>query len=159
MSAPSESTLWKWIARGLVKARRSGTRLHWQRIENLTGDGVPDTYLCVDGISWWLELKRGVQLTNGAIRVDYRPRQVPWLLDELRAGGQAGVLVQVGKDRLLTINNLITIEMLGSRDGAAQIWLQSVSNVRELLEILARGAKRESTKHRIYGADDETGCP
>jgi hypothetical protein len=58
------------------------------RIENRIGGGVPDVHVCVDGISFWIELK-----TTKTSRVVISSHQVAWHFAYHAAGGVSFFLV------------------------------------------------------------------
>jgi hypothetical protein len=65
-------------------------RFHWQRIESmLTGNGIPDSNYCVDGIEGWIEWKK-----TDSNRVPLRPDQVGWHLRRARAGGRTFIAIR-----------------------------------------------------------------
>jgi len=47
----TERQLWNSLRQKLPK------KTHCQRIENRAGEGMPDVYLCMDGVPVWAELK------------------------------------------------------------------------------------------------------
>ena len=57
-------------------------RTHHQRIENRAGEGMPDVYLCLDGVPVWLELK--IIKSN---RVSVNKSQIAWHLAHNRCNG------------------------------------------------------------------------
>ena len=63
-------------------------KTHCQRIENRAGEGMPDVYLCMDGVPVWLELK----ITKND-RVSVSKSQIAWHLAHSRCGGVSFFLV------------------------------------------------------------------
>ncbi len=57
-------------------------RSHFQRIENRTGEGIPDVYICIDGVPVWCELKI---IKNG--RASVSKSQIAWHLGHTRCNG------------------------------------------------------------------------
>lgn len=57
-------------------------KTHSQRIENRVSEGMPDCYICMDGIPLWVELKI---IKND--RVSIRPSQIAWHLSHSRCNG------------------------------------------------------------------------
>lgn len=65
---------------------------HWfpTRIENRVGEGVPDVFLCAEGLPFWLELK--VTKTN---RINISSGQIGWNYALHKSGGVSFFLVEV----------------------------------------------------------------
>ena len=61
---------------------------HWNRIENRFGGGIPDVFLCAEGVPFWVELK-----TTKTHRVNISSHQVSWHFAYHRAGGISFFLV------------------------------------------------------------------
>lgn len=60
---------------------------HIFRIEsNLTQQGIPDIYCCINGFSFWVELK---------VDIDLSPLQHSWLEQHRLAGGRTFVVYQM----------------------------------------------------------------
>ena len=55
---------------------------HYQRIENRAGEGMPDVYMCLDGVPIWLELK--IIKSN---RITVNKSQIAWHLGHSRCNG------------------------------------------------------------------------
>ena len=64
-------------------------KTHYQRIESIASSGTPDTYLCHEGLSVFVELK-----TTKNNRVSVRPSQIAWNLSHSRAKGLSFFLVK-----------------------------------------------------------------
>ena len=71
---------------------------HIQRIETLTGRGVPDVEVCFRGRLFWLELKAG---TSDPL---LRPEQYAWIRRRHRCGGGVAVLLYNAKGYQLWTN-------------------------------------------------------
>lgn len=78
----TERSLWNSLKQNLPK------KTHFQRIENRAGQGMPDVYLCMDGVPVWCELKI---IKNG--RVSLSTSQIAWHLAHTRCGGASFFLV------------------------------------------------------------------
>lgn len=73
--------------RALFKAHIPG---HWQAVETgATGQGVPDSNYCWDGIEGWVEFKQ-----THAWAVKFKPTQPGWIYQRVRAGGRVWVAVR-----------------------------------------------------------------
>ena len=83
MSQQPEAQFWSTLKRSLPK--------HWfvNRIENRMGGGVPDLYICIDGKSFWLELK-----VTKSHRVNVSPNQIAWHYSFNRSQGASFFLVK-----------------------------------------------------------------
>ena len=64
-------------------------KIHYQRIESIASSGTPDTYLCYNGLSVFVELK-----TTKNNRVSVRPSQIAWNLSHSRSKGLSFFLVK-----------------------------------------------------------------
>ncbi len=69
--------------------RRNLPEIHWQRIENVSGTGVPDVNGCSSGIEFWFE---GKVAKDGSFII--RPDQIAWLTRRFNAGGRVFVVVR-----------------------------------------------------------------
>jgi len=78
----TERQLWNSLRQKLPK------KTHCQRIENRAGEGMPDVYLCMDGVPVWAELK----ITNND-RFSISKSQIAWHLGHSRCGGVSFFLV------------------------------------------------------------------
>jgi len=109
--------------------------LHWQRVESSIGSGTPDVNFCIDSHDWWIELKvisLNTITRETQIKVKWRPGQVAWLVNRIKAGGNAGVMIGVTITRvnmsslifvrsiegILSLRGFISIKDLMSMDGA-----------------------------------------
>lgn len=74
--------------------------VHVQRLEDKFTAGLPDFNLCIpDHGEWWVEAKFLAELpvrNTTPVRVEFRPGQVPWLNERVKAGGRCLVLVRIG---------------------------------------------------------------
>ena len=75
---------------------------HWfpTRIENRVGEGLPDVFICAEGLPFWLELK--VTKTN---RINISSGQIGWNYALYKSGGVSFFLIEV-----LSSNNLYLFE-------------------------------------------------
>jgi len=81
--ATKEAKLWKRINQ-LQKGRKNW---HLTRIESSTINGIPDVYGCIEGRSFWLELK-----ATNAKNCGLSKFQVNWHLNHQQAGGIVRIL-------------------------------------------------------------------
>lgn len=65
---------------------------HWfkTRIENRVGEGVPDVFVCAEGVSFWIELK--ITKTN---RINISSGQIAWNYAYSQSGGVSFFLVNL----------------------------------------------------------------
>lgn len=62
-------------------------QVHWQRVESgPIGAGTPDLNGCVQGVEFWLELKRADHWTI-KVKPEQRASQIAWAERRIRAGG------------------------------------------------------------------------
>ena len=78
-----ESKLWKKINQ-LQKGRKDW---HLTRIESSTINGIPDIYGCIDGSSFWLELK-----ANEVKNCNLSKFQINWHIKHRQVGGESFIL-------------------------------------------------------------------
>ena len=78
----TERSLWNSLKQNLPR------KTHFQRIENRAGQGMPDVYLCMDGVPVWCELKI---IKNG--RASLSTSQIAWHLAHTRCGGASFFLL------------------------------------------------------------------
>jgi hypothetical protein len=71
-----ESKLWKIVKENL-------SDIHWTRIENRVGQGIPDCYGIKDGISIWVELK-----VIHSKKIKLSPFQKSWNYNHSLQGGR-----------------------------------------------------------------------
>ena len=67
--------------------------VHWQRIENVAGEGVPDINGCISGKEFWIEAKIA---KNKSFVI--RNAQTAWLARRHNSGGRCFVLVREDKE-------------------------------------------------------------
>lgn len=100
----SEKNFQKTTRRNMKKAGRT-----WQRIETgLTGEGVPDTYFCINGSSGWIESKyinAYPKRETTPIKIKLSGNQEAWLSTHDKAGGRGFVFLQIGRDYYLFNKN------------------------------------------------------
>lgn len=88
----NESEVYSCVRRAL-----SGTMvpyIHFGRIENTVGVGIPDLFLTAAGRTAWIELKFNRRVL--------RPEQYVWIRDQIRAGGCV-LLIEGTPDRIINI--------------------------------------------------------
>lgn len=92
----TESKFWQTLKKSLPG--------HWQRIETMTGGGVPDVNGCVQGQEIWLELKILVGKTYPRWQSSQgvTPLQHAWLTNRARVGG-LGFVVGYWVDRKMVL--------------------------------------------------------
>lgn len=101
---------------------------HVRQVENAAGSGDPDTYICFQGHSVWVELKyiEPPKRPTTPIRGKHiRTAQLLWAADHLRADGIVWFLVQVGKVYYLL--NARTAARLKSGIPPGDLWDQAVA--------------------------------
>ncbi len=70
-------------------------RIHWQRIENVVGTGVPDINLCLNGKDHWVESKWNPSKRYGKrFSHPLTAQQCAWLLKRTSCGGSAWILAR-----------------------------------------------------------------
>jgi hypothetical protein len=85
----TETKIWNSLRQHLPK------KTHSQRIENRVSEGMPDCYLCIDGVPIWVELK--IIKSN---RIYLRPSQIAWHTSHSRCGGVSFFLCYSPTERL-----------------------------------------------------------
>lgn len=101
----TEQSLWKRLKQNLPK------KTHFERIENRSGEGMPDVYLCIDGVPVWLELKI---VKNGRVKVS--KSQIAWHCSHSRCGGTSFFLLNdPSTSDLFLFDGASVIEISGSR--------------------------------------------
>lgn len=88
-----ETSLWNWLKEHLKELRPR--RFDVQRIENAIAKGTPDVEGCIDGETFWCELKVAYPLWGERVRVKITQQQVNRAILRCRAGGRSWVLVRV----------------------------------------------------------------
>ena len=74
---------------------------HMTRIESSTINGIPDVHACVNGSSFWLELKSNEDKNFGLSKY-----QIIWQIDYLNVGGNVFNLVLAPSQRALKLVRL-----------------------------------------------------
>ena len=97
-----ESKFWKQIKENLPD-------IHWTRLENRIGQGIPDCYGIKDGISVWLELK--VIRSN---KIVLSPFQKSWNFNHSLQGGRNFIIATTFPQSLLYIFPGIVAPSIGS---------------------------------------------
>lgn len=69
-------------------------RVHWQRIENSVGEGVPDINFCLDSLEHWVESKWTPSVNGARFSHPLNRAQCAWLLARVHAQGSAWVLAR-----------------------------------------------------------------
>ena len=108
----SERRLWQRMREGIAPFCFA------QRIENLTGDGAPDVWLCskATGQGAWTELKCRMEMpvrpSTPIFNGDHglRPDQVAWIYGRASAGANIYILGQ-GGDRLWLVHGRYAREL------------------------------------------------
>lgn len=97
-----EANLWRWLSQAQTKS----PELMLMRVENSVGSGTPDVYGCLQGTSFWLELKAlALPKNERRVSIGLSPAQISWLYNHYRAGGRSGALIQYGSgaDKMLFV--------------------------------------------------------
>jgi len=68
--------LWEVLKKSFPK------KTHFQRLENRVSEGMPDCYICMNGVPLWVELK---MIKNDRAKV--QKSQIAWHLAHSRCGG------------------------------------------------------------------------
>lgn len=90
-----ETALWGWLRDSMQTIK---VPKHVQRIEDSTKSGTPDVEGCVEGRSFWIELKVAYeQLKAPIVRVKTTDKQVYFALRRTGTGGLSWYLIRVGK--------------------------------------------------------------
>lgn len=87
----TEVELWNALNRRLPE-------VHWQRIENTIGNGVPDVNGCFGGVDFWIELKVLEGVRKRSFRRPLSGPQCAWLTKRWRAGGACFVMAAYNKE-------------------------------------------------------------
>ena len=86
-------------------------KTHCERIENRSGEGMPDVYLCIDGVPIWLELKI---IKNGTVKVS--KSQIAWHCSHSHCNGTSFFLLHDPfTSDLFLFDGASVIEISGSR--------------------------------------------
>ena len=83
----------KSLSDKLAKARLMVTRIE----SHITGNGIPDMFVCGRGLDTWLELKNDPKLsiTDKVIKVAWRPGQIAWMYTYFKKHGTKNCLTLV----------------------------------------------------------------
>lgn len=102
----AETNLWRWLSGA---RNHFGSSLHLQRVENSVGRGTPDVEGCLNGHSFWVELKVSESPSRAAtsVKTGFEPQQIPWMVQRAKAGGAVFVLNQIGRRRYLLAREAI----------------------------------------------------
>lgn len=94
-----ESYLWSTLKEKLNLEQHG---IHWSRIENVAGTGIPDVEGCCRGKQVWVELKmfHGKQLS-------IRTSQVAWQMKRIKAGGRVFFIARRGDELLVYTSRAI----------------------------------------------------
>ena len=118
----TEKRLWEILKKGGGPAN-----MHVQRVENVVKKGVPDVEGCINGKSFWLELKAGSMPAVDTSLVqceDLKEEQLRFIRDRMAAGGAVWLLYRVG-DRSAARMYLIRGEDApGAAPKPTLLWLQ-----------------------------------
>ena len=114
-------------------------KTHYQRIENRSGEGMPDVYMCLNGIPVWLELK--IIKSN---RVSVNKSQIAWHLAHSRCNGASFFLLhEPSTGDVFLFDGGKVLEIQGSRIDDLRPAALYIGDVRGLACAL-RPAARES---------------
>tara|TARA_R100001463_G_scaffold119909_1_gene175872 strand:+ start:43 stop:483 length:441 start_codon:yes stop_codon:yes gene_type:complete len=103
--AKTEKTLSTILKQNLPK------KTFFQRIENRVGEGIPDTFICIDGNVYFIELKI---IKNN--RIILQKSQIAWHIKYSRCNGASFFLASSPKDRCLFLfEGGKALEIQGSR--------------------------------------------
>lgn len=116
-----ETALWQRCRTGLKNLEACGYKHHYERHENMAGEGCPDVEGCLDGAINWIELKTNQRPARKetVIRVKTRESQSIWHKKRTKAGSRHHwALLQVGEANSAKLylipgslyDNLITCE-------------------------------------------------
>ena len=83
----------KSLSDRLAKARLMVTRIE----SHITGNGIPDMFVCGRGLDTWLELKNDPKLSikDKVIKVAWRPGQIAWMYTYFQKHGTKNCLTLV----------------------------------------------------------------
>ena len=133
----------------LANIRRPGDRI--DRIENMTGDGIPDVNYCFDGVEGWIEFKSPIEPKRESTPLfgsNHRMRQsqMNWHLRQRQAGGISYIMICTNRRWMLIdgkradeINDSTVGELIDLADWTAQRpfssvpWPSSWMRLREVL--------------------------
>jgi len=108
-----ESAFWSRLRKGL------SPHVHYDRIENSAGNGMPDVTACKRGERWFLELK----VFTGK-QIKWRFSQIKWVQNSLRAGANEVYIVACDPRReevfMFAGGDLLQTLAAAQRDGAVR---------------------------------------
>ena len=111
-------------------------RSHYQRIENRAGEGMPDVYMCLDGVPVWLELK--IIKSN---RVSVNKSQIAWHLAHNRCNGVSFFLLHDPcQGDLFLFDGGKALEIQGSRVDDLRPAALFIGSMRDLVKVLRPAA-------------------
>lgn len=90
-SGPERDNVNDPFRKGMVEAF---PRVHWQRIENSVGTGVPDINFCLDSMEHWVECKWTPSVSGARFSHPLNTAQCAWLLKRVHAQGSAWILAR-----------------------------------------------------------------
>ncbi len=79
----NEQKMWKMIN----EVQKRHQNWHFFRLESLTINGIPDVFGCIDGHSFWVELKASKVKNKGISKY-----QINWHLNHKNSGGYSFIL-------------------------------------------------------------------
>jgi hypothetical protein len=138
----SEAATWRAIRPGLQAICQC------ERVENRVGAGMPDVYICSEGRSVWVELKKATPprraSTPFAIK-NLRRAQIIWHRNHARSGGLSWLLVQYGTEWILFSGRVLDqlaepMTQTEAREIATEVWT-SLPDPNSLLNRLTRNGE------------------
>jgi len=93
-----EKNLWS----SLNQLQKTDPAMFLMRVESTTINGIPDVHACIQGQSFWLELK-----SNDDKKFGLSKYQIIWQIDYLNVGGNVFNLVLAPSQRALKLVKLI----------------------------------------------------
>jgi len=123
--------------------------VHWSRIENVAGSGIPDLNGCLNGKEVWIELKmfRGNRIT-------LRSSQLVWMTKRLRVLGDVVVMARKD-DEIWLINGRQVVEMTSDPVISKSTDDKSVSMappVESALKVFHKPLDWEDIRRLLFGA-------
>lgn len=102
-----EKSLWS-------RFRACACSQHLMRVENSVGPGTPDVNGCYNGVEYWVELKQAdpPKKETSILQVrHFTTEQRRWLVQRIAAGGNAYVLIQVGREYLVLRGDVAALHL------------------------------------------------
>lgn len=87
-----ETSLWNWLKDHIKELKP--LRSDIQRIENTVAKGTPDVEGCIDGESFWCELKVAYPMAGDKFRTKITVEQVRRALKRHSVGGRSWILIR-----------------------------------------------------------------